>query len=44
VHQKSAYVTASRTQVCAEFDVVCFFVAVKWWFWCIAHCFHLWHL
>ena len=32
VHQKSAYVTASRTQVCAEFDVVWFFIAVKWWF------------
>jgi len=29
VHQKSAYVTASRTQVCTEFDVVRFFIAVK---------------
>jgi len=29
VHQKGAYVTASRTQVCAEFDVVWFFIAMK---------------
>jgi len=29
VHQKSPYVTESRTQVCAEFDVVRFFIAVK---------------
>jgi len=29
VHQKSTYVTVSRTQVCAEFDVVWFFIAVK---------------
>jgi len=29
VHQKSAYVTASRNQVCTEFDVVWFFIAVK---------------
>jgi len=32
MHQKSTYVTASLTQVCTEFDVVRFFMAVKWWF------------
>jgi len=29
VHHKSAYVTTSRTHVCAEFDVVRFFITVK---------------
>jgi len=29
VHQKSAYVTVSRIQVCTEFDVVWLLIAVK---------------
>jgi len=29
VHQQSSYVTASRTQVCTEFDVVQFIISVK---------------
>jgi len=29
------------TKVCAEFADVQFFIAVKWWFWCVAHCFLL---